>query len=288
MTAVAQGQPTASGWMKTHTVRGGGGLRLHVREWGKADGPPSVDLPGGRRARTRAPTERQRPPAPPGPSRRRAERRVFAGQIERGVAPVGVPHQRDPASPRPTGEPTAVSRDSKRGCRPPPAGRAPAAVDLPEPARLPRSRHPAGAGDRAPSQALRRSAHSLVPGQANPAVAPSRLRGPGRQATRADLRGAGQAGGRRRRRPVSAVSLAERTAFGRSAERRPPVLSEAPRHPGGVDDAVAVEPVVAAGAFADMGRRHRLERPVGLQDLAGVGERRRRRARGVGGRRSHQ
>jgi hypothetical protein len=85
-----------------------------------------------------------------------------------------------------------------------------------------------------------------------------------------------------------AVSLAERTAFGRSAERRPPVLSEAPRHPGGVDDAVAVEPVVAAGAFADMGRRHRLERPVGLQDLAGVGERRRRRARGVGGRRSHQ
>jgi hypothetical protein len=147
---------------------------------------------------------------------------------------------------------------------------------------------PAGAGDRAPAQALRRSAHALVLRQADPAVAPSRLRGPGRQATRADLRGAGQAGGRRRRRPVWAVSLAERTAFGRSAERRPPVLSEAPRHPGGVDDAVAVEPVVAAGAFADMGGRHRLERPVGLQDLAGVGERRRRRARGVGGRRSHQ
>jgi non-heme chloroperoxidase len=25
---------------RTHTVRGGGGLRLHVREWGRADGPP--------------------------------------------------------------------------------------------------------------------------------------------------------------------------------------------------------------------------------------------------------
>ena len=48
MTAVAQGQPTASGWrwMKTHTVRGGGGLRLHVREWGKADGPPILFIHG--------------------------------------------------------------------------------------------------------------------------------------------------------------------------------------------------------------------------------------------------
>jgi len=26
--------------MKTHTVAGGGGLRLHVREWGRPDGPP--------------------------------------------------------------------------------------------------------------------------------------------------------------------------------------------------------------------------------------------------------
>jgi len=52
-----------------------------------------------------------------------------------------------------------------------------------------------GAG--APSQRPRPGSQ-----QADPAVAPSRLRGPGRQATRADLRGAGQAGGRRRRRPV--------------------------------------------------------------------------------------
>jgi pimeloyl-ACP methyl ester carboxylesterase len=32
--------------MKTHTVLGGGGLRLHVREWGKADGPPIVFIHG--------------------------------------------------------------------------------------------------------------------------------------------------------------------------------------------------------------------------------------------------
>ena len=40
MTAVtehAAKQPT--GWMKTHTVTGGGGLRLHVREWGNVEGP---------------------------------------------------------------------------------------------------------------------------------------------------------------------------------------------------------------------------------------------------------
>jgi non-heme chloroperoxidase len=29
-----------------HTVRGGGGLRLHVREWGKADGPPILFMHG--------------------------------------------------------------------------------------------------------------------------------------------------------------------------------------------------------------------------------------------------
>ena len=40
MTAVAQGAPAATGRMKTHAVRGGGGLRLHAREWGRADGPP--------------------------------------------------------------------------------------------------------------------------------------------------------------------------------------------------------------------------------------------------------
>jgi non-heme chloroperoxidase len=38
MTAIAQRKPT--GRVKPHTVGGGGGLRLHVREWGKADGPP--------------------------------------------------------------------------------------------------------------------------------------------------------------------------------------------------------------------------------------------------------
>jgi pimeloyl-ACP methyl ester carboxylesterase len=32
--------------MKVHTVQGGGGLRLHVREWGKADGPPILFIHG--------------------------------------------------------------------------------------------------------------------------------------------------------------------------------------------------------------------------------------------------
>jgi pimeloyl-ACP methyl ester carboxylesterase len=32
--------------MQVHTVQGGGGLRLHVREWGKADGPPILFLHG--------------------------------------------------------------------------------------------------------------------------------------------------------------------------------------------------------------------------------------------------
>ena len=32
--------------MKAHTVRGGGGLLLHVREWGNADGPPIVFIHG--------------------------------------------------------------------------------------------------------------------------------------------------------------------------------------------------------------------------------------------------
>jgi non-heme chloroperoxidase len=36
MTVVTQPQRR----MKVHTVQGGGGLRLHVREWGKPDGPP--------------------------------------------------------------------------------------------------------------------------------------------------------------------------------------------------------------------------------------------------------
>ena len=44
MTTIAQQMPT--GRMKIHTVRGGGGLRLHVREWGKEDGPPILFLHG--------------------------------------------------------------------------------------------------------------------------------------------------------------------------------------------------------------------------------------------------
>jgi len=41
MTTVAQPART-----RIHTVRGGGGLRLHVREWGRADGPPILFLHG--------------------------------------------------------------------------------------------------------------------------------------------------------------------------------------------------------------------------------------------------
>jgi non-heme chloroperoxidase len=41
---VAEQEPTAS--MKTYTVQGGGGLQLHVREWGKADGPPILFIHG--------------------------------------------------------------------------------------------------------------------------------------------------------------------------------------------------------------------------------------------------
>jgi len=36
----------ASGSMKTHTVAGGGGLRLHVREWGNPSGPPILFIHG--------------------------------------------------------------------------------------------------------------------------------------------------------------------------------------------------------------------------------------------------
>ena len=37
----AESEPTA-----THDVRGGGGLRLHVREWGDPQGPPIVFVHG--------------------------------------------------------------------------------------------------------------------------------------------------------------------------------------------------------------------------------------------------
>ena len=45
MTAMAQDQQQTTR-MKIHAVRGGGGLRLHVREWGKADGPPVLFIHG--------------------------------------------------------------------------------------------------------------------------------------------------------------------------------------------------------------------------------------------------
>jgi hypothetical protein len=41
MTTVAQ-----PGTARIHTVQGGGGLRLHVREWGTADGPPILFIHG--------------------------------------------------------------------------------------------------------------------------------------------------------------------------------------------------------------------------------------------------
>jgi non-heme chloroperoxidase len=44
MTAIAR--PGTTGWMKAHTVRGGGGLGLHVREWGRADRPAIVFVHG--------------------------------------------------------------------------------------------------------------------------------------------------------------------------------------------------------------------------------------------------
>ena len=45
MTAMAQDQRQA-GPMQVHEVRGGGGLRLHVREWGQTDGPPILFIHG--------------------------------------------------------------------------------------------------------------------------------------------------------------------------------------------------------------------------------------------------
>jgi len=42
----AMAQLKSAGRMKTHTVEGGGGLRLHVREWGKAAGPPILFIHG--------------------------------------------------------------------------------------------------------------------------------------------------------------------------------------------------------------------------------------------------
>src|SRR5690242_6019729 len=44
MTAVTEPKPSTL--ITTHTMPGGGGLRLHVREWGRADGPPILFLHG--------------------------------------------------------------------------------------------------------------------------------------------------------------------------------------------------------------------------------------------------
>jgi pimeloyl-ACP methyl ester carboxylesterase len=44
MTATAQQKPARR--IKTHTVAGGGGLQLHVREWGPADRPPILFIHG--------------------------------------------------------------------------------------------------------------------------------------------------------------------------------------------------------------------------------------------------
>ena len=46
MTSMTQAEQERAGRMKVHTVRGGGGLRLHVREWGKAGGPPILFIHG--------------------------------------------------------------------------------------------------------------------------------------------------------------------------------------------------------------------------------------------------
>jgi non-heme chloroperoxidase len=44
MSAIVEQQPTRR--MRTHTVQGGGGLRLHVREWGNPEGPPILFVHG--------------------------------------------------------------------------------------------------------------------------------------------------------------------------------------------------------------------------------------------------
>ena len=46
MSAITQNETLHGGRMAIHEVRGGGGLRLHVREWGRADGPPILFIHG--------------------------------------------------------------------------------------------------------------------------------------------------------------------------------------------------------------------------------------------------
>jgi non-heme chloroperoxidase len=46
MSAVVQSPSAGSRRTKNHSITGGGGLRLHVREWGRADGPPILFIHG--------------------------------------------------------------------------------------------------------------------------------------------------------------------------------------------------------------------------------------------------
>ena len=46
MATVAQDERRGTGRMKVHAVHGGGGLPLHVREWGTVDGPPILFIHG--------------------------------------------------------------------------------------------------------------------------------------------------------------------------------------------------------------------------------------------------
>jgi non-heme chloroperoxidase len=46
MTTVARRDQELTGHRRVRTVRGGGGLRLHVREWGNPDGPPILLIHG--------------------------------------------------------------------------------------------------------------------------------------------------------------------------------------------------------------------------------------------------
>ena len=46
MTSVIPNEQKRTGRMKVHLVQGGGGLRLHVREWGKTEGPPILFIHG--------------------------------------------------------------------------------------------------------------------------------------------------------------------------------------------------------------------------------------------------
>jgi hypothetical protein len=93
-------------------------------------------------ARTPARTERQRPPAPPGPSRRQRGRRNPRGQIHRGVAPVAIPRRRDPASPG------ALPGQSTSGS-PPSSGHGLPATSL----------APASMGERPPGSRTKRRSH---------------------------------------------------------------------------------------------------------------------------------